>query len=67
MTEFVDAPGLVEAGVLTVAEKDGRQRLVVDARPANCFFRDPPRAALPTGAAFGLQRCEPSGNLFSAV
>ncbi|CAK0858210.1 unnamed protein product, partial [Prorocentrum cordatum] len=40
-----------EVGLFSVAKKSGKQRLVVDARPANFWFADPEGVHLATGAA----------------
>ena len=45
--ELVDEPGVIEVGLFTVSKKDGRQRLVVDARPANFFFSEPQTPTFP--------------------
>ena len=34
--------GRCEVGIFAVPKKDGRQRLVIDARRANCYFVDAP-------------------------
>lgn len=41
-----------DVGVFAVKKKNGKQRLVVDARRSNVCFRTPSSVALPTSAAF---------------
>ncbi len=53
--------GLCSVGVFAVETKGGRQRLVVDARRANCFFADPPCTPLPPGGAMAQLRSGSSG------
>ena len=42
----------IVSGRLFVSKKDGRLRLIVDCRPTNRMFRDPPGISLATGEAF---------------
>ncbi|CAK0849813.1 unnamed protein product, partial [Prorocentrum cordatum] len=51
--DLVGDPGEVvdEAGLFSAPRKSGRQRLVVDARPANFWFSDPADVRLATGSA----------------
>lgn len=45
-------------GVFFVSKKDGRLRLIFDTRILNCSFREPPRTALPSTAAFSAVECD---------
>ena len=47
MVDFTIRP-LCEVGLFAVAKPDGSQRFIVDARPANEIFVDPPAMSLPT-------------------
>ena len=62
--ELCAAPGLTEVGFFAVAKKNGRQRLVVDARTANQHFRDPPGTQLPMGTTFTSLCAERSEGMF---
>ena len=64
VVEMSSDPGLAQVGVFAVAKKSGAQRLVVDARLANCYFAEPPSTALPTGAAFSQIRADHTRGLF---
>eukprot|EP00435_Cladocopium_sp_Y103_P066614 s689_g28.t2 len=46
--------GVERVGVFCVWKKNGRQRLVIDARLSNLHFEAPPSVALATGSSFGL-------------
>ena len=69
MIEFVPAgeSGAVieRVGIFSVPKKDGRQRLVVDCRRSNCWFTDPPKAHLPTCAAYSRLSMPPDAVLYS--
>ena len=39
-------------GLFSVWKKNGRQRLIIDARRANCWFKDPPKTRLSSGDSF---------------
>ena len=52
MLNFRNSVGRCMVGVFTVKKKDGKQRLVVDARVSNQWFSTPPSTQLPTGSAF---------------
>lgn len=56
MVEVAHRPGVAEVDLFTVRKKDGRQRVVIDARPANCFFACPPKTQLPTGSSLARVR-----------
>jgi len=51
MLVFTTSPKVVN-GVFAVVKPDGSQRLIIDARPANLAFVDPPRVTLPTPDLF---------------
>jgi len=53
-------------GLFFVSKKDGRLRLILDTRVANCHFRAPPRVSLPTGGALGSLECLPGEQLYFA-
>ena len=52
LIEFWIEPGVCECGAFAVPKKDGSQRLVVDARPANLFFSTLRRLSCPVGLRF---------------
>ena len=47
MLEFTDSPICVN-GIFGIPKSDGQIRLILDARPANCWFTDPPHVSLPS-------------------
>lgn len=47
MLSFTTQP-IVVNGLFAVSKPDGQQRLIIDARPANNLFLDPPPVSLPT-------------------
>ena len=47
MLSFTRAPAVVN-GLFGVHKPDGSMRLIIDARPANATFVEPPRVELPT-------------------
>ena len=47
--ELTHQPGICECGAFTVRKKDGAQRLVIDARPANFSLRSQQRHVSPEG------------------
>lgn len=47
MLEMVASPVCVN-GAFGVPKPDGQIRLILDARPANCWFADPPHVSLPS-------------------
>ena len=47
MLRFTDRPICVN-GIFGVTKPDGQTRLILDARPANCWFVDPPHVSLPS-------------------
>ncbi|CAK0849589.1 unnamed protein product, partial [Prorocentrum cordatum] len=55
-----------EVGLFSVAKKSGRQRLVVDARPANFWFGDPEGVHLATGAALAAIELPDGANPWTA-
>ncbi|CAK0873437.1 unnamed protein product [Prorocentrum cordatum] len=55
-----------EVGLFSAAMKSGKQRLVVDARPANFQFGDPEGARLATGAALAAIELPGGANLWTA-
>jgi len=57
---------VVVNGVFAVAKDDDRLRLIIDARPANSFFIDPPPIALPTPDLFAHIIPNPSRPFFVA-
>lgn len=62
LVELREQPGSCEVGAFAVRKKDSeKQRLVIDARWANCHFRQPPRARLPSGSALASVRSSASG------
>ena len=46
-------------GVFFVKKKNGLQRVIFDARIANCFFAEPARAALPMASAYSRAEWPP--------
>lgn len=67
VVELAHRPGGSEVGLFTVKRKDGRQRVVIDARPANCFFACPPKTQLPTGSSFARVRAGDLGLFYSGL
>ena len=69
MIDFVpsdEAGAVIErVGICAVPKKDGRQRLVVDCRRVNCWFAVPPKAHLPTCAAYSRLSMPPGSTLYS--
>ncbi|CAK0870850.1 unnamed protein product [Prorocentrum cordatum] len=58
----------VEVGLFAVGKKNGRQRLIIDARASNSHFSEPDGVALATGAALSSIELGDGANLFvSAV
>eukprot|EP00959_Pyramimonas_sp_CCMP1952_P453674 9468614-Pyramimonas_sp.AAC.1 len=49
-------------GVLAIAKKSGRQRLVFDARVCSARFRSPRCAELPSGSAFARAGAQGGGD-----
>ena len=61
-----EAGAVIErVGIFAVPKKDGRQRLVVDCRRANCWFADHPKAHLPTCAAYSRLSMPPGSTFYS--
>ena len=54
------------SGAVFVLKKDGRLRLVLDTRVANCWFKDPPKARLPTASALCGIEAAPGQDLYFA-
>eukprot|EP00959_Pyramimonas_sp_CCMP1952_P300498 6285011-Pyramimonas_sp.AAC.1 len=52
MVTFSAAPR-EKCGLFFVRKKSGKQRMVIDCRRANCWFRRPSTVALATGSALG--------------
>ena len=46
-------PGSEEIGIFFVSKKNGRLRLIIDARKSNCHFADPAHVQLVTGDGLG--------------
>jgi hypothetical protein len=57
---------LEQVGAFCVSKKNGKQRLVVDARRSNCWFVDPPAVSLATGSALSDITVEDDGGWFIA-
>ena len=65
----LQARGLIEfrsacveqVGAFTVWKKNGKQRLVIDARLANMHFEQPEEVALATGSSFSLLEVDGGG------
>ena len=55
-----------DVGAFAVAKKNGRQRLVVDARRSNLCFGPPPSVSLPTAASFARMEV-PAGQKLHCV
>ena len=51
-------------GTFFVKKKDGRLRLVLDARRSNCHFVTPPATDLATGASIGDIQCDRSRSVY---
>ena len=66
MLSWTSGPVESEVGLFCVPKKDGKQRLVIDCRLSNKFFRAPRHTDLPTGAALSRLQCDPSKTLFSS-
>ena len=67
VVEITHQPGICECGAFTVRKKDGAQRLVIDARPANFFFAKPPTTRLPGGAALASISSESEEGFFGGA
>ena len=67
MISFPSSPGHTEVGLFILRKKDGRQRLVVDARPASFFFNPPPPTSLPSGSAFTRMKAGKDGLYVSGL
>lgn len=53
-------------GVFAVPKDGDALRLIIDARPANCFFVSPPRVSLPTPDVLSQLSSEPGRDIFVA-
>jgi hypothetical protein len=53
-------------GLFATPKGDGTTRLILDARPANCYFLRPPSVKLPSPAHLAALRLPHAGNLFVA-
>ena len=51
MVNFGTSEGEAQVGLFAVAKKNGKQRLVIDCRHANCHFSDSEPVHLPTSAS----------------
>ena len=49
-----------------MCQKDGKQRLVIDCRMSNKFFKAPRHSDLLTGATLSRLQCDPSKTLYSS-
>ena len=67
MIRLSRVPGIAQVGLFTVRKKDGRQRLVVDARPADLYFGPPPATSLPSGSSFSRIAATEKGMFFSGL
>jgi hypothetical protein len=65
MVSFTTAPQVVN-GVFGVLKPDGMIRLIVDGRPANAVFVEPPRVSLPTPDVLPKLMAPPDRPLFVA-
>ena len=64
----VDRSQIVESvGVFAVAKKSGKQRLIIDARPANFWFGEPDSVSLATGAAMSYLEVPEDAGLWVAT
>ena len=54
-------------GVFAVAKKSGKQRLIIDARPANFWFGEPDSVSLATGAAMSYLEVPEDAGLWMAT
>ena len=65
MITFMSSPKVVN-GCFGTPKKDGKIRFVVDARPANFFFTEPPDVSLPTPDVLCALAVPPGERLFIA-
>ena len=65
MITFTDNPAMVN-GIFGVTKPDGAIRLIIDARPANASFIEPPRVTLPTPDLLPRLMVPPNQPLFVA-
>ena len=64
MIEITTERPACTAGLFAVGKKDGRQRLIVDCRQANCHFVDSDDVRLPTVGAISRLSLDDSSPLF---
>jgi len=66
MLELCSSPGAATVGLFAVPKRSGGQRLVIDARIANCFFTDSHHCSLATMAGFARLAGSSDKEIFSA-